>query len=576
MSRFQDYTQPIISNADFMLYLARAKHVFSEQWRFLASLRSVDAKKDSPALTAYKERQVFFQLLSLQRMSNFRELSHWALVQTTCFYANGVRAVVVNQSRFLGSTVSTTFRDEHYSALAKSLTKLRVRMLAGIRVANFVYDNVTSSSMLRDSRGQSTKFLNATHMAVHEVSEFTNRTFDNIHVANTYSRNQIQMSPSGMRQYENVDVTSVEAVCGVILNQDSLSKVVAPDLTGMRCRAYNHLSKMATYLFDIEFFFHVPESHFDNCPARIKRKPLKEMCALVRRPTVQRLLQNARNFRRIEVDGWNDKAKHVTRSLLLGVSGVDEKDAEGATAVLMELATLHGMITIDGNNKISKTTLFDQKSMIMNGDRKTHECTESFQSLAAERSMCLEEKSRMAEITLDVFERTLFAPGDWHTGMNMLQGLYHIYWHMILKHMKKWLKIARLSRDVRNCYFEASRLILFCSREFARYLWHNFISENYHKYRGDLRQREDVVVVTQIAVDFQSYLEKGHKNTVNVDEHFKMICGFILLVNSFRDFVDSYRQQDSIGVENGYTIFAPIWKCNNQTEERRVSDLVGS
>ena len=222
MSRFQDYTQPIISNADFMLYLALAKHVFSDQWRFLASLRSIDAKKDSPALTAYKERQVFCQLLSLQRMSNFRELSHWALVQTTCFYANGVRAVVVNQSRFLGSTVSTTFRDEHYSALAKSLSKLRVRMLAGIQVANFVYDNVTSSSMLRDSRGQSTKFLNATHMAVHEVSEFTNRTFDDLHVANTYSRNQIQMSPSGMRQYENVDVSSVASVCSVILNQYSL------------------------------------------------------------------------------------------------------------------------------------------------------------------------------------------------------------------------------------------------------------------------------------------------------------------------------------------------------------------
>ena len=566
MSRFQDYTQPIISNADFICYLELARKVFSDQWRFLAGLRSVNANNDSPELTAYKERQVFCQLLALQRVANYKELTHWALIQTTCFYANGVRAIVTNQGRFQGITMGTSFRDAQYSVLAKSLFKLRVKMLAKIRVANFVYDNVTSSSMLRDSRGQSTKFLNATHMAVHQVTEFTNRSFDSLHVANTYCRNQIQISPSGMRQYENVDVTSVESVCNVILDQDSLPKIVAPDLTGSRCRAYNQLSKLATFLFDIEKNFHVPDSHFNICPTKIKRKPLKEMCALVRRPTVQRLLQNARNFRRIEVDGWNERAKHVTQSLLLGVSGVDEKDAEGATAVLMELATVHGMITVDADNMISKTDVFNHKSMIMNGDRKTHECTESFQSLAADRNMSLEEKSRIAEITLDVFDRCLFAPGDWHTGMNMMQGLYNIYWHMILKHMKKWLKIARLSKDVRNCYFEASRLILFCNREFARYLWHDFISENYHKYRADLHRRDDVVVVTQIAVDFQSHLREGHKNTVNVDEHFKMICGFILLVNNFRDFVDSYRQQDSIGIEQGYTEFAPVWKCNGQSK----------
>ena len=35
--------------------------------------------------------------------------------------------------------------------------------------------------------------------------------------------------------------------------------------------------------------------------------------------------------------------KEVTQSLLLGVSGVDEKDAEGSTAVAMELAHMFGM-----------------------------------------------------------------------------------------------------------------------------------------------------------------------------------------------------------------------------------------
>ena len=79
---------------------------------------------------------------------------------------------------------------------------------------------------------------------------------------------------------------------------------------------------------------------------------------------------------------------------------------------------------------------------------------------------------------LNVFDRALFAPGDWHTGMNMMQAIFKIYWHMIIKHSKVWLKIARLSNDVSKCYYEASKIVLFCNREFTRYLWHYFISTN--------------------------------------------------------------------------------------------------
>ena len=84
----------------------------------------------------------------------------------------------------------------------------------------------------------------------------------------------------------------------------------------------------------------------------------------------------------------------------------------------------------------SKSALFESKYMIMNGDRKTHKNTESFNSLSQDRDLSLEEKSVQADIILDVFDHTLFLPGDWHTGMNMVQAISNIYWHVLLKHMK--------------------------------------------------------------------------------------------------------------------------------------------
>ena len=81
--------------------------------------------------------------------------------------------------------------------------------------------------------------------------------------------------------------------------------------------------------------------------------------------------------------------------------------------------------------------------------------------LAQDRALSIEDKSEFAELVLDVFDRALFTPGDWHTGMNMLQAIFKIYWHMIIKHFKVWLKIARLSKDVSKCYYEQARLFSF-------------------------------------------------------------------------------------------------------------------
>lgn len=88
--------------------------------------------------------------MMLQRVANYKDLIHWALINTTSLYVNGVRAIVVETSRFDGMTVSTTFRDRQFLYLAKGIEKRQRETLRTHMVANFTYNNVTASKRRRD------------------------------------------------------------------------------------------------------------------------------------------------------------------------------------------------------------------------------------------------------------------------------------------------------------------------------------------------------------------------------------------------------------------------------------------
>jgi hypothetical protein len=130
MCSFQNYSQPIICTDNSTNYLALTKLVFDSQWQFLASLCSSDPKKDTDKLTAYKERQVFFQIMVLQGVCNVCDLSYWALIQTTMYYAHGVCATVVNSSQFDGQTLGTSTCNERFASLVKGLTRVRRHALS--------------------------------------------------------------------------------------------------------------------------------------------------------------------------------------------------------------------------------------------------------------------------------------------------------------------------------------------------------------------------------------------------------------------------------------------------------------
>ena len=237
-----------------------------------------------------------------------------------------------------------------------------MKLLFNRLVASFTYDNVTASGRMLDTRGQSNKFLNGTHMVVHKVNVYLETKYNDLRVENSYDQEKIVISPDGMRKYEDIDLGSLILGQDAFVNHKLIPTGEHPDTTGKREKAYSRLSKIASYLICIENNFHVPESNFDQCPNNITKSTLVAFINVVCTRTVQIVLRSTREFRQTCALDCFPRTKEVTQSLLLGVSGVDEKDAKGSTAVAIELTHIFGMICLGPGGRMQRMSRLDQKS----------------------------------------------------------------------------------------------------------------------------------------------------------------------------------------------------------------------
>jgi hypothetical protein len=157
----------------------------------------------------------------------------------------------------------------------------------------------------------------------------------------------------------------------------------------------------------------------------------------------------------------------------------------------------------------------------------------------------------------------MFLPGDWHTGINMLQSVFNLFWSDLLKPLHDLLGWKRISQDVRGCYFQASCQVKYANKVLLSYLMRLYIFRYYEFYADYMMDSVPPNVLCHIALDYQLFLEWLGRST---DEHLRLIVNFILVSSDFLEFLLAYRSQDSVTVEHGYKWFAPIWKILGQVK----------
>ncbi len=148
----------------------------------------------------------------------------------------------------------------------------------------------------------------------------------------------------------------------------------------------------------------------------------------------------------------------------------------------------------------------------------------------------------------------MFLPGDWHTGMYMLQSIYKVFWTDILSPIKSFLGWKRISKDVRGCYFQAARLVRYIHNVFSTYLLRCFVSSTYDEISECMIDNANTDVLCNLAMSYRQWLMKSLKSS---NQHLRLCVHFTTMSGDFLEFVNAYRCQDSITIESGYSWFAP-------------------
>ncbi len=202
------------------------------------------------------------------------------------------------------------------------------------------------------------------------------------------------------------------------------------------------------------------------------------------------------------------------------------------------------------------------------GDWKTIKNTSAFENKLSNCSILFEESSLQAEIFLEAFDNVIFLPGDWHTGMNMLQSLYKLFLTDLLKPLRDILGWKRIAVDVRACYYQASWFVKYTNNVVSSYLIRAFLLRHYESYEDRMKDDNPGDLLCSIAVELQLFLSRLLQLT---DEHLKLMVNFLFVSVEFLEFVLVYKSQDSITIEKGYQWFAPIWKILGQVKYLEVT-----
>ena len=316
------------------------------------------------------------------------------------------------------------------------------------------------------------------------------------------------------------------------------------------------------------------EASYDVCPTHIKKDRLLSFRKRCSTPSAKHLFAKARSFRRDSVKDWNPNAENVTKTLLMGWVGLDESSKSGCGTAVLDVSQKLGTLVEDGNGRYTlprkhfsrRRRKRIRRRVYCLGDRKTNENATGFRAALQDRPLSTEFSSDQAEVFLQVTEDVMFLPRHWHTGMNMMQSLNKAHWTTHLLPAKDHLGWNKMAKDASKNYYMSAKIIQFRCKEDSRYLLHDYLSHFHEKYEAmfDDEDLTEADVITQVAVDFGAYLVDHMRNSD--DDHVRSTCNFVLMANDFINFVQSYRQQDAIGIERGYHKFAPVFKQNGQVK----------
>ena len=147
----------------------------------------------------------------------------------------------------------------------------------------------------------------------------------------------------------------------------------------------------------------------------------------------------AKQFVRDVVQKWNLTIDDATKSMYLGLLGIDEAASKECGAILLDLLLRAGVIIQTSTGEWQLATNWEERNVYVAGDAKTIENVAKFVREMQERRLSYSAANIQADVFLKALTRVMPFPGDWHTGLNMLTSIYKLYYDGFLDQFQSML-----------------------------------------------------------------------------------------------------------------------------------------
>ena len=184
------------------------------------------------------------------------------------------------------------------------------------------------------------------------------------------------------------------------------------------------------------------------------------------------------------MEKWNPHVEEVINSLFMGFVGLDEGKKDGCGTVALDLLLKDGTMTEEEVGKWMCSEGAEEHRNTIYGDRKSIELLGAYKKVLRKRGVSLSDAGAQCDEFKKALKTVQSMPGDWHTGLNMLQAIFRPFYKTLLEPIKDLLKWKRINDEVKGYYYQATRLVNLTNEELHRFIVQRFVSRALGFVRG--------------------------------------------------------------------------------------------
>ena len=541
-----------------------------------------------------------FQFVIRARKHNNHLLVPFGMIFALAQYACGHGMLATQIPIWFGIAVSKRTMERRVAECLRSYDDKVKRFIRNVTNLLCVFDNLQDGRRLSFQFGQSAIYTRVTARFVMAMYlEKMPSWVYSFHARPilTYLQQDIP-APYQMPAFEcdrNTDAPLVDSIASVFRGtyKSDLERDGNPfDCSGTRVRCYVQMVSWCAELRTIkrclsirrhaghDVDYTLQPVQFATCPRR----------AIVR-ATMNRLRKNrdtnvftmARQFPSRVVRTWRH-IPPVAELLMLPVSVLDETTKVGATGVVLDFMTLHGLLDWDENSNIYKPgASWQKKWLFVVGDGlsidRIFQFFDDVMAITDSKTVSFRQAYRQAIALATVIHRVVPITGDLHVRFHMLESIYRLFYGGFLQCFQHRLKWKRLDPvDVSNSYRLCHRLVALVYEELERLMLDVFISECIKSEKlHDILQGDNgaEALAVHIAKTYLAFLSREVRESAYWLRRY--LFNFLLVTKKYMRFLEAEQHGDAIAMEAMVVGYLPYFyitkKRNSFNTQIRLMDV---